>query len=154
MMRKFNQNLAAPDSSNLFDRVVTILERARTDSVRAVNNNMVIAYWLIGREIVLEIQGGKERAEYGKQLIEQLSQQLTQKYGRGFSTTNLRYFRTFTPFMRIVIRRFATSQVANWTPIKNATSKVAFWMIWHRRLRRQRRPWVFRRTLAGLITGL
>lgn len=95
MMRKYNQNLAAPDNSNLFDRVVSILERARTDSVRAVNNNMVIAYWMIGREIVLEIQGGKERAEYGKQLIEQLSKQLTQKYGRGFSTTNLRYFRTF-----------------------------------------------------------
>jgi predicted nuclease of restriction endonuclease-like (RecB) superfamily len=95
MMKKYDQNLAAPEGSNLFDRVVSILERARTDSVRAVNNNMVIAYWLIGREIVLEIQGGKERAEYGKQLIEQLSQQLTQKYGRGFSTTNLRYFRTF-----------------------------------------------------------
>ena len=94
-MKKYNQNLATPDGSNLFDRVVSILERARTDSVRAVNNNMVIAYWLIGREIVLEIQGGKERAEYGKQLIEQLSLQLTQKYGRGFSTTNLRYFRTF-----------------------------------------------------------
>lgn len=95
MMRKYNQKLAAADGSNLFDRVVSILERARTNSLRAVNNNMVIAYWLIGREIVLEIQGGKERAEYGKQLIEQLSLQLTQKYGRGFSTTNLRYFRTF-----------------------------------------------------------
>jgi hypothetical protein len=94
-MKKYNQNLVASDCSNLFDRVVSILDQARTDSLRAVNNNMVIAYWLIGREIVLEIQGGKERAEYGKQLIEQLSLQLTQKYGRGFSTTNLRYFRTF-----------------------------------------------------------
>jgi hypothetical protein len=36
-----------------------------------------------------------ERAEYGKQVIEQLSERLTEKYGRGFSTTNLRYFRTF-----------------------------------------------------------
>jgi len=56
---------------------------------------MVVAYWLIGRKIVQEIQGGEERAEYGKQLIEQLSEQLTKKYGRGFSTTNLRYFRSF-----------------------------------------------------------
>ena len=56
---------------------------------------MVIAYWLIGREIVQEIQSGEERAEYGKQIIEQLSARLTEKYGRGFSTTNLRYFRTF-----------------------------------------------------------
>jgi len=56
---------------------------------------MVIAYWLIGREIVQELQGGDERAEYGKQVIENLSKQLTERYGRGFSTTNLRYFRTF-----------------------------------------------------------
>ena len=74
---------------------VTILEQARSNVVRAVNNNMVIAYWLIGREVVQQIQGGDERAEYGKQVIEQLSAELNNKYARGFSTTNLRYFRTF-----------------------------------------------------------
>lgn len=46
------------------DRVVSILERARANVVRAVNSNMVIAYWLIGREIVQELQRGEERAEY------------------------------------------------------------------------------------------
>jgi len=84
-----------PEGDDLFDRVVSILEQSRANVVRSVNNNMVIAYWLIGREIVQEIQGGEERAEYGKQVIEELSAKLTQKYGRGFSTTNLRYFRTF-----------------------------------------------------------
>lgn len=84
-----------PEGKNLFDRVVSILEQARSNVVRAVNNNMVIAYWLIGREVVQQIQGGDERAEYGKQVIEQLSAELNNKYGRGFSTTNLRYFRTF-----------------------------------------------------------
>jgi DUF1016 N-terminal domain len=83
------------EGDDLFDRVVSILEQARANVIRSVNNNMVIAYWLIGREIVQEIQGGDERAEYGKQVIEQLSAKLTRKYGRGFSTTNLRYFRTF-----------------------------------------------------------
>ena len=63
--------------------------------VRAVNSNMVTAYWLIGREIVLELQGGDERAEYGKQVIETLSEKLTVRYGRGFSTTNLWYFKQF-----------------------------------------------------------
>lgn len=84
-----------PEGKKLFDRVVSILEQARSNVVRAVNNNMVIAYWLIGREVVQQIQGGDERAEYGKQVIEQLSAELNNKYGRGFSTTNLRYFRTF-----------------------------------------------------------
>jgi len=65
----------------LFDRVVHILEQAHSNVVRSVNNNMVTAYWLIGREIVVEIQGGKERAEYGKQVIEMLSLQLTKQYG-------------------------------------------------------------------------
>ncbi|MCP4156584.1 MAG: DUF1016 domain-containing protein [bacterium] len=83
------------EGTELFERVVSILEQARGNVQRAINNNMVIAYWLIGREIVQEIQGGEKRAEYGKHLIEKLSRKLTQKYARGFSITNLRYFRTF-----------------------------------------------------------
>lgn len=87
--------LIKPEGADLFERVVSILEQARGNVLRAINCSMVIAYWLIGREIVQEIQGGEERAKYGKQLIEKLSEKLTQKYGRGFSITNLRYFRTF-----------------------------------------------------------
>jgi predicted GNAT family N-acyltransferase len=79
----------------LMDRVVSILEQARSNVMRAVNSNMVIAYWLIGREIVQELQRGQDRAEYGKQLIKQLAMQLKPKYKRGFSVTNLRYLRTF-----------------------------------------------------------
>jgi len=93
---KTNRNkLIEPAGSDLFNRVVSILERARKNVIRSVNSNMVIAYWLIGREIVLEIQKGERRAGYGKKIIETLSSKLTQKYGRGFSTTNIRYFRTF-----------------------------------------------------------
>ncbi|MBT3369085.1 MAG: DUF1016 domain-containing protein [Nitrospina sp.] len=79
----------------IFDRVVSILEQARANVVKAVNSHMVIAYWLIGREIVQEIQHGEERAEYGKQVIENLSNALTKKFGKGFSTTNLWYFKQF-----------------------------------------------------------
>ncbi len=89
------QQLTAPSSDGLFDRVVTILERARTQVVHAVNSSMVIAYWLIGREIVQAIQGGDERAEYGKQIIKDLSVRLNKNYGKGFSTSNLWYFRQF-----------------------------------------------------------
>ncbi|MCP5560211.1 MAG: DUF1016 domain-containing protein [Verrucomicrobiaceae bacterium] len=79
----------------LFDRVASILEQARANVVRAVNSNMVLAYWLIGREIVQEIQGGKERAAYGQKILRDLSQGLTERYGNGFSITSLKYFRTF-----------------------------------------------------------
>ena len=81
--------------ANLFDRVAAILEQARGNVVRAVNTNMVLAYWLIGREIVLDLQGGEERAEYGKQVIETLSARLTERYGSGFSYRNLQWFKQF-----------------------------------------------------------
>ena len=83
------------NKNNLFQKVVTILEKAKSYVVQSVNTNMVIAYWMIGREIVLEIQNGDERAEYGKSIIENLSNKLNKKYGSGFSTTNLGYFRQF-----------------------------------------------------------
>jgi len=82
-------------SGKLFDRIVSILERARINVVRSVNSQMVVAYWLIGREIVLELQSGNMRAEYGRRLIEDLSKRLTKRYGEGYSATSLKYFRTF-----------------------------------------------------------
>lgn len=82
-------------NGGLMDRVVSILDQARANVVRAVNSNMVIAYWLIGREIVQALQGGEERAGYGSKLLAELSASLERRYGRGFSVTNLRYFRLF-----------------------------------------------------------
>ena len=79
----------------LMHRVVSILDQARANVVRAVNSNMVIAYWLIGREIVQALQGGEDRAAYGRELLVDLSGALTKRYGRGFSVTNLKYFRLF-----------------------------------------------------------
>ena len=92
-MSEESRNLTPADT--LFDRVVTILEQARGNVVRAVNTNMVVAYWLIGREIIQEFQNGEERAEYGKQVIENLAAGLTQLYGRGFSAQTLWSFRQF-----------------------------------------------------------
>jgi predicted nuclease of restriction endonuclease-like (RecB) superfamily len=101
---KSNKSKAAPltESSlievghgSLMDRVVSILEQARANVARSINSNIVIAYWLIGREMVVALQGGGERAEYGERLLGELSEQLTKRYGRGFSVTNLRYFRLF-----------------------------------------------------------
>ena len=79
----------------LFDRVAAILEEARAAVVRTVNTRMVVAYWLIGREIVQEEQGGKRRAAYGDALLEDLSRRLTERYGKGYSVTNLKNLRTF-----------------------------------------------------------
>lgn len=94
-MSKPVEEILALQPEALFGRVVSILEQAQANVVRAVNTNMVLAYWLIGREIVQALQGGEERAEYGRQVLENLSGGLTGRYGKGFSVTNLRYFRLF-----------------------------------------------------------
>lgn len=87
--------LAVQKTDALFERVVSILEEARGNVVRAVNAQMTLSYWLIGREIVEELQGGESRAAYGESVIKALSEKLTERYGKGFSATNLKYFRQF-----------------------------------------------------------
>ena len=64
--KKQSKLIVVPEKSNLFDKVVSILEQARSNVVKSVNSNMIIAYWLIGKAIVEAIQGGEERADYGK----------------------------------------------------------------------------------------
>ena len=72
-----------------------ILETARQKSYVAVNSAMVEAYWLIGKRIVEEEQHGKARAEYGKEILKTLSEELTKEFGKGFGMRNLWDFRKF-----------------------------------------------------------
>lgn len=83
------------DKSDIFLRVREILESARTHVARSVNTTQVIANWLIGREIVEEEQNNNVRAEYGRKLLQTLSDKLQQIYGVGYSVDNLEYFRRF-----------------------------------------------------------
>jgi len=57
--------------------------------VWAFNHNMVVAYWLISREIVMEPHRGQERAGYGEDLVRTLAERLTEWYGSGYSVTTL-----------------------------------------------------------------
>jgi len=79
----------------LYERIRAILAEARLNVTRTVNAEMVRAYWLVGREIVEEEQAGHARAGYGEALIEQISARLQGAFGKGFTTTNLRYMRLF-----------------------------------------------------------
>ncbi|MEW6077471.1 MAG: PDDEXK nuclease domain-containing protein [Thermodesulfobacteriota bacterium] len=94
-MSKPKRKVPAAKPEALFTRIVSILEQARSNVVRAVNTNMVLAYWLIGREIVEDVQRGKGRAKYGEKVIEDLSARLIERYGKGFSVPNLKNFRQF-----------------------------------------------------------
>lgn len=73
----------------------TIVGSAREYSYRAANTMQVVSNWLIGWRIVEQEQHGKQRAEYGKQIIKQASEALTAEFGKGYSETALRRFRQF-----------------------------------------------------------
>ena len=72
-----------------------LVEQGRNAAYGAVNAVMIETYWRIGQRIVEQEQKGKERAEYGTQLIEMLSAELTKTCGKGFSSRYLRAFRHF-----------------------------------------------------------
>ena len=79
----------------VFGDVSKIIDAARESAVRSVNAAMTAAYWLIGRRIVEFEQSGEERAEYGAALIERLAEDLTGRFGRGFSRQNVQNIRLF-----------------------------------------------------------
>ncbi len=81
--------------SRLVSAITQQIEQARGQVRQAVNTAMVQSYWEIGRLIVEHEQQGNRRAEYGKQQLKQLSQQLTERLGKGFDVTNLRNMRQF-----------------------------------------------------------
>lgn len=85
----------APGYDAILARIIDLLETARRTSARSVNAIMTTTYWEIGRQIVEEEQGGGERAGYGETLIIRLSDDLTTRYGKGFSERNLQYMRRF-----------------------------------------------------------
>src|SRR5437773_1964054 len=75
--------------------VVDLLESARRASARAVNGLLTATYWQIGRRIVDSEQAGRRKAGYGRQLIDRLSDDLTERFGRGFARRNLFQMRAF-----------------------------------------------------------
>lgn len=82
-------------NNDFYSRILGILKSARNKVVQTVNTTMVETYFEIGKLIVEEEQDGNERAEYGKQILKELSHKLTNEFGLGFSVTNLQQMKNF-----------------------------------------------------------
>lgn len=67
----------------LFENINKIISEAKSQIIKTVNTTMVSAYFEIGRMIVEYEQGGKERAEYGKETLKELSFKLSKEFGKG-----------------------------------------------------------------------
>src|ERR1019366_3243569 len=103
-----------------FDGIRELIAGARTTVARGVDLVQVHTNFEIGRRIVQEEQRGKDRAAYGKEVIKALAERLTGEFGKGFSTSNLAYMRTFylvyedrSPIFQTVTGKFGPSQIGH-----------------------------------------
>jgi predicted nuclease of restriction endonuclease-like (RecB) superfamily len=120
------------DATNhqLLSDIRQIIEQARQRVYQTVNSEMVQAYWHIGRLIVEDEQQGQQRATYGKQQLQQLSEQLTREFGKGFDASNLRNMRSF---YQCFPKRDALRHKLSWTHyrllIRVENSKAREWYL-------------------------
>ena len=83
------------NTDNIIEDACKIIDSAKETAYSAVNITLTIRNWLLGRRIAEEDLKGAERAEYGKEVVKNLSKNLTAKYGRGFSSRVLYKFLKF-----------------------------------------------------------
>ena len=81
--------------NSLFEKIASVIEEARRRASTAINLSEVYAKFNVGRYIVEDEQGGKERAAYGKQVLEQLSKKIEERFGEGWSVDTLKRCRKF-----------------------------------------------------------
>jgi asparagine N-glycosylation enzyme membrane subunit Stt3 len=90
-MNKLKEN----NSHDFFNLVASLLKEAKKIVVNNINQTIVLTYFEIGRMIIENEQKGKERAEYGKAVLKELSKRLTSEFGKGYSVYNLERMRKF-----------------------------------------------------------
>lgn len=101
-----------PQEDFLFISIKEIIIQSREKVFRVANSTLLLTYWQIGKLIIEEEQNGKERAEYGKYTLKNLSKKLTLEFGKGFDYTNLSNMRKFYMVFPIVD---ALRQQLSWT---------------------------------------
>lgn len=83
------------NDKKIIEEIKQLIMESRQKISYAVNNSMLLTYWNVGRIIVENEQNGKIKAEYGKQVIKDLSKELRKTFGSGFSVSNLFNMRKF-----------------------------------------------------------
>lgn len=117
-------------NTTLVSQIKAVIKEAQARAVRAVDHERTRMYWHIGKHIFEEEQQGKDRAEYGKHLIDFLAIQLEPEFGSGFGRRQLYLFVQF--FKAFPIVNALRSQL-NWTQYRllsriEDTDKRAFYM--------------------------
>ncbi len=111
----------------MLDDLVGLIEQAKRNAVRSVNLIMTTMYWSLGKRIIEQEQQGKERAQYGQELLHYLSHHLTERFGRGFSITRLEDARRF---YSIYAQRQIPQTVSGELKVEGKNRKVPFPLSW------------------------
>ena len=90
-MGKIEQNI----QTGFYNKIANLLKEARKNVVQTVNKTMFYTYCKIGQMVVEEEQNGQEHAEYGKQILKELSRRLNSEFGKVFAITNLQQMKNF-----------------------------------------------------------
>lgn len=116
------------NEEKFYEQVIQLFKNAKSSVTAAVNMTMVYSYYEAGRMIVEEEQNGKERAEYGKYILKELSVRLTEKLGKGFSYDNLKLMRKFyIEFSKDQIRETVFPQSENLSKTKEGRKFYLSW---------------------------
>lgn len=116
------------DNQKFYQDISVLLDNARRQAKTAVNTAMVYTYYEIGRRIVEEEQHGQDRAAYGQQLLQGLSEYLTKEFGKGFSLTNLKQFRQFyTVYVNDQIGHTVSDQFTNLPAVSTGRKFFLSW---------------------------
>lgn len=107
-------------TENVLEDVCSIIDSAKSYAYQSVNIALVQRNWLIGYRIAEEELKGKDRADYGLEVIKNLSKELTKKYGKGFNRSNLyRFLCFYKSFPQIVATLWRQSRMSlSWSHYK------------------------------------
>ena len=111
--------------AHVIDDIRTIITRARNKAYQSINEALIRSNWEIGKRIVEEEQLGKQRADYGIQLIKSISQQLTTEFGSGYGVRNLAYFKQLYQYFPDWEILHARVQNLTWTHLKSTSYRTA-----------------------------
>src|SRR5690606_34100944 len=118
-------------SSHLFKTIRDLIEKSKESVVRNINTTMLLTYFEIGKTIVTDEQNGKNRAEYAKETIRNLSRQLSKEFGRGYSVDNLQWMRKFyLTFQGRVFEKYETlSRISSTDPNYETLSRISLFSL-------------------------
>lgn len=146
------------DYNKLVDKIGSVFSKAQKNVISAINTEMLLAYWEIGKDIIEFDQSGEAKAQYGEKLLEKLSKDLSLRFGKGFSRSNLNYMRSLFrlyPNCETLSHKLSWSHYCELIKVEDTLAREFYekqaikenWTI--RELRRQKKSGLFHRLAIG-----